>query len=103
MRCSRFFNCKRITFRGRDRILWTMLRTASVSDQPKHGTLHRPRVKRRRLGLEYIPGVGAKHRLRVRKKSLDLLPWWLAFGLGDKELPQQRGARSVEQTAQQTE
>ena len=80
-----------------------MLRTASVSDQPKHGTLHRPRVKRRRLGLEYIQGVGANRRLRVRKKSLDVSLCWLDFGLGSKELPQQRGARPVEQTAHQTE
>jgi hypothetical protein len=66
-------------------------------------SLHRPRAKRRRLAREYIQGVGANHRRGVCSKSLDLLPWWLAFGLGDKELPQQRGARPVEQTAHQTE
>jgi len=65
------------------------------SDQPKHRTLHRPRVKRRRLGLEYIQGVSANRRLRFCKKSLDLSPCWLAFGLGDKEPLQHRGARPV--------
>ena len=73
------------------------------SDQPKQRTIHRPRVKRRRLGREYIQGVGANRRLRVRKKSLDVSLCWLDFGLGSKELPQQRGARPVEQTAHQTE
>lgn len=46
-----------------------------------------------------VPNIA---KLEQLAKALEVSPCWLAFGLGDKELPQRRSARPVEQSADQS-
>ena len=47
-----------------------------------------------------VPNIAKVEQLA---KALDVSPCWLAFGLGNKELPQRRGTRPAEQSADQSQ